>query len=66
MTLDFVSADGSEFATFRRNDTVDTAPETLEAARTRGDAKAVRELEENLEGRRSFLDMARKASADYR
>jgi hypothetical protein len=38
----------------------------LEAARARGDEKKVRELEENLEGRRSFLEMARKASADYR
>jgi len=38
----------------------------LEAARARGDDKAVRELEENLEGRRSFLEMAKKASADYR
>lgn len=38
----------------------------LEAARARGDDKRVRELEENLEGRRSFLEMARRASADYR
>ena len=37
----------------------------LDAARARGDEKKVRELEENLEGRRSFLDMAKKASADY-
>lgn len=37
----------------------------LEAARTRGDAKKVRELEENLEGRRSFLEMARRASAEF-
>ncbi|TNM39827.1 DUF349 domain-containing protein [Nocardioides albidus] len=38
----------------------------LDAARARGDEKKVRELEENLEGRRSFLEMAKKASADYR
>ena len=38
----------------------------LEAARARGDEKRARELEENLEGRRSFLEMARRASADYR
>ncbi len=38
----------------------------LEKARTAGDAKKVRELEENLEGRRSFLEMAKRASADYR
>ncbi len=37
----------------------------LDAARTRGDEKKVRELEENLEGRRSFLEMAKRASADY-
>lgn len=37
----------------------------LEAARARGDEKKVRELEENLEGRRSFLEMAKKASADF-
>ncbi|WP_245994430.1 DUF349 domain-containing protein [Nocardioides immobilis] len=38
----------------------------LEKARAAGDAKKIRELEENLEGRRSFLDMAKRASADYR
>lgn len=38
----------------------------LEAARATGDARKIRDLEENLEGRKSFLDMARKASADYR
>ncbi|MBM7520184.1 DUF349 domain-containing protein [Nocardioides nitrophenolicus] len=37
----------------------------LEAARARGDEKKVRELEENLEGRKSFLEMAKKASADF-
>ncbi len=38
----------------------------LEKARAAGDAKRIKELEENLEGRRSFLEMARQASADYR
>ena len=38
----------------------------LEKARAAGDEKRVRELEENLEGRRSFLEMAKRASADYR
>jgi DNA repair exonuclease SbcCD ATPase subunit len=37
----------------------------LEAARAAGDEKRVRELEENLEGRRSFLEMAKRAAADY-
>jgi len=37
----------------------------LDAARARGDEKTARELEENLEGRRSFLEMAKKASADF-
>ena len=38
----------------------------LEKARAAGNDKLVRELEENLEGRRSFLEMAKRASADYR
>jgi hypothetical protein len=38
----------------------------LEKARAAGDEKKIRELEENLEGRRSFLDMAKRASDDYR
>ncbi|MCW2813448.1 MAG: hypothetical protein JWN84_903 [Nocardioides sp.] len=37
----------------------------LEKARTAGNDKKVKELEENLESRRSFLDMARRASADF-
>ncbi|KRB74121.1 DNA repair protein [Nocardioides sp. Root190] len=37
----------------------------LEAARSRGDEKRVRELEDNLEGRRSFLEMAKRAAQDY-
>ena len=37
----------------------------LEKARAAGDAKRVKELEDNLEGRRSFLEMAKRASADF-
>ncbi|HYG92785.1 MAG TPA: DUF349 domain-containing protein [Nocardioides sp.] len=37
----------------------------LEKARAAGDQKKVKELEENLEGRRSFLEMAKRASAEY-
>lgn len=37
----------------------------LDKARAAGDEKKIRELEENLEGRRSFLEMAKRASADY-
>ncbi|HWJ09054.1 MAG TPA: DUF349 domain-containing protein [Nocardioides sp.] len=45
---------------------IEEAEAKLEAARARGDERKVRELEENLEGRRSFLEMAKQASADYR
>jgi hypothetical protein len=37
----------------------------LERARAAGDERKVRELEDNLASRRSFLDMARKASAGF-
>jgi hypothetical protein len=37
----------------------------LERARAAGDERKVRDLEENLASRQSFLEMARKASADY-
>lgn len=37
----------------------------LEKARTAGDARKVRDLEDNLASRQSFLEMARKASADF-
>ncbi|WP_139978679.1 DUF349 domain-containing protein [Nocardioides litoris] len=37
----------------------------LEKARAAGNDRKVKELEENLESRRSFLDMARRASADF-
>jgi hypothetical protein len=37
----------------------------LEKARAGGDAKRIASLEENLESRRQFLEMARRASADF-
>jgi hypothetical protein len=37
----------------------------LEKARTAGDPKRVASLEENLESRKQFLEMARRASADF-
>ena len=37
----------------------------LDAARAAGDDKRVKELEDNLASRQSFLDMARQVSADY-
>ena len=37
----------------------------LEQARSAGNEKKIRELEENLTSRRSFLDMAKRASADF-
>ena len=37
----------------------------LEKARATGDAKKVASLEENLESRKQFLEMARRASADF-
>ncbi|NYD42097.1 DUF349 domain-containing protein [Nocardioides panaciterrulae] len=37
----------------------------LERARAAGDERKVRDLEENLASRRSFLEMARQASADF-
>ncbi|TIC82489.1 DUF349 domain-containing protein [Nocardioides sp. GY 10113] len=37
----------------------------LEKARASGNEKKIRELEDNLEGRRSFLEMAKRASADF-
>jgi Domain of Unknown Function (DUF349) len=37
----------------------------LEKARSTGNEKKVRELEENLQSRQSFLEMAKRASADF-
>lgn len=42
-----------------------TVEADLEKARATGNEKKVRELEENLASRQSFLDMARRVSADY-
>jgi hypothetical protein len=39
--------------------------EALEKARSAGDAKKVKDLEENLASRESFLEMAQKASSDF-
>ena len=38
---------------------------TAEHAELTAAKKRIRDLEENLEGRRSFLEMAKRASADY-
>ncbi|HVX54484.1 DUF349 domain-containing protein [Nocardioides sp.] len=37
----------------------------IAAAQAKGDAKRVASLQENLEGRKQFLEMARRASADF-
>ena len=37
----------------------------IEAAKAKGDTKKVASLEENLESRRQFLEMAKRASADF-
>ena len=37
----------------------------LDKARAAGNDKKIKELEENLESRRGFLDMARRASEDF-
>lgn len=37
----------------------------LEKARTAGDARKVKDLEENLESRRAFLEMARKTASEF-
>jgi hypothetical protein len=37
----------------------------LDKARAAGNEKKVRELEENLASRQSFLEMAKRASADF-
>lgn len=39
--------------------------EEIATARTKGDSRKVASLEENLESRRQFLEMARRASADF-
>ena len=46
-------------------DAIGKVESDLEKARSAGDDKKVRDLEDNLAGRRSFLEMAQRASADY-
>ena len=46
-------------------DAIAKVEKDLDAARTSGNQKKVSELEENLASRRSFLEMAQRASADY-
>ena len=46
-------------------DAIAAVEKDLEKARTAGNEKKVKELEENLASRQSFLDMARRASQDY-
>lgn len=46
-------------------DAIAKVEQDLEKARAAGNEKKVRELEDNLESRRSFLEMARRASADF-
>ena len=45
---------------------IDKVESDLDKARSSGDQKRVTELEENLASRRAFLEMAERASADYR
>ena len=37
----------------------------LEKARSAGDAKKIKSLEDNLESRRTFLDMAKKTASEF-
>ena len=46
-------------------DAIAKVEQDLDKARAAGNDKKVRELEDNLESRRSFLEMARRASADF-
>jgi hypothetical protein len=46
-------------------DAIAKVEKDLDSARSAGDGKRVTELEENLASRRSFLEMAQRASADY-
>jgi hypothetical protein len=47
-------------------DAISKVEADLDRARTSGDQKKVTEVEENLSSRRAFLEMAQRASADYR
>ena len=46
-------------------DAISEVEKDLEKARAAGNEKKVKELEDNLTSRQSFLEMARRASADY-
>jgi hypothetical protein len=46
-------------------DAIANVEKDLDSARSAGDEKKVSELEDNLASRRSFLEMAERASADY-
>jgi hypothetical protein len=46
-------------------DAIAKVEKDLDSARSAGDQKKVSELEDNLASRRSFLEMAQRASADY-
>ncbi|CAN5390062.1 DUF349 domain-containing protein [soil metagenome] len=46
-------------------DAIAVVEKDLEKARATGNAKKIKDLEENLESRQAFLDMAKRASADY-
>jgi hypothetical protein len=46
-------------------DAIAKVEKDLDSARSAGDQKKVTELEDNLASRRSFLEMAQRASADY-
>ena len=44
---------------------IDKVSADLEKAKAAGNEKLVKELEENLASRQAFLDMAKRASADF-
>jgi hypothetical protein len=46
-------------------DAIAKLEEDIAAAQAKGDARKVAALQENLEGRKQFLEMARRASADF-
>jgi hypothetical protein len=46
-------------------DAIAKVEKDLDSARSAGDQKKVSELEDNLASRRSFLEMAQRASANY-
>ena len=56
---------GSLFELALQANSVAKVEADLEKARTAGDAKRIASLEENLESRKQFLEMAKRASADF-